>query len=86
MEHGPCGPEPGEGLGIRTVKLLASYPGVFVSHPGQGVEHKARGKMDAELSVLGWLHPQLVLLSIILHSYTGGCNFPAQKPSGLPLP
>lgn len=44
-------------LGIRTVKLLASYPGVFISHPGQGVKYKARGKMKAELSVLGWLHP-----------------------------
>jgi len=65
-------------LGIRTVKLLASYPGVFMSHPGQGVKYKARDKMNAELSVLGWLHPQLVLLSIILlHSYTGVCSFPA---------
>lgn len=44
-------------LGIRTVKLLASYPGVFISHPGQGVKYKARGKMKAELSILGWLHP-----------------------------
>lgn len=56
-ERGPYGPEPGAGLGIRTVKLLASYPGVFISHPGQGVKYKARGKMKAELSVLGWLHP-----------------------------
>ena len=33
-------------------KLLASYPGVFISHPGQGVKYKARGKMKAELSIL----------------------------------
>lgn len=49
-----------------------------MSHPGQGVKYKARDKMNAELSVLGWLHPQLGLLSIILlHSYTGVCSFPA---------
>lgn len=41
---------------IGTVKLLA-YPGVFISHPGHGVKYKTRGKMKAELSVLGWLHP-----------------------------
>lgn len=58
------------------MKLLVSYPGVFMSHPGQSVKYKARDKMNAELSVLGWLHPPLVL-SIILHSYTGVCSFPA---------
>lgn len=31
-------------LRIGTVKLLASYPGVFISHPGQSVKYKARGK------------------------------------------
>lgn len=45
-------------LGIRTVKLLAFYPGMLISHPGQGVKYKARGKMKPELSVLGWLHPK----------------------------
>lgn len=44
-------------LGIGTVKLLASYPGVFNRHPGQGMKYKARGKMKAELSFLRWLHP-----------------------------
>lgn len=39
-------------LGIGTVKFLASYPGVFSRHPGQGVKYKARGKMKAELSAL----------------------------------
>lgn len=44
-------------LGIGTMKLLASCPGVFINHPGQGLKYKVRGKMKAELSVLGWLHP-----------------------------
>lgn len=48
-------------LGIGTVKFLASYPGVFSRHPGQGVKYKARGKMKAELSFLRWLHPTACL-------------------------
>lgn len=44
-------------LGIGAVGLLASYPGVFISHPGQSVKYKARGKMKTELSVLEWFHP-----------------------------
>lgn len=44
-------------MGLGTVKRLATYPGVSVSRPGQGVKYKTRGKMKAELSVLGWLHP-----------------------------
>lgn len=40
-------------LGIGTLKLLASYPEVFISHPGQGMKYKARGKMKAELSIMG---------------------------------
>lgn len=65
-------------LGIWTVKLPAAHPGVFTSLPGQGVRYRARDQLNTELSVLGWLHPQLALLSIILlHSHTGVCSFPA---------
>lgn len=74
-------------LGIWTVKLPAAHPGVFTSLPGQGVRYRARDQLDTELSVLGWLHPQLALLGIILlHPHTGACSFPASKPSGLHLP
>lgn len=31
-------------LGIGTVGLLASYPRMFISHPGQGVKYKARAR------------------------------------------
>lgn len=84
----PLWPRPWRGtLGIRTVRLLASCPGVSVCHPGQGGKYKARDKTSTELSVLGWLPPQRVLLSILLlHSHTGVCSFPAEKPSGLHLP
>lgn len=43
-------------LGIGPAGLLASYPGVFISHPRQRVKYKARNNMKAELLVLGWLH------------------------------
>lgn len=62
-------------LGIGTVNLLASYPGVFIRHPGQGVKYKARGKMKAELSsVLRSLHPTACPSQ---HFYSGVCTFPA---------
>lgn len=45
-KEAPEGPEPGQGiLGIWDSGLLASNPGVFISHSEQGVKRKARGKM-----------------------------------------
>lgn len=76
----PLWPGPWRGtLGIRTVKLLAASPGMSVRHPGRGGKYTARDKTSAELSVLRWLPPQLVL-SIILHSYMGCAVSPPRSP------
>lgn len=58
-KEAPEGPKPGQGIfGIWDSGLLASNPGVLISHSEQGVKHKARGKMKGRAVSLGMASPQ----------------------------